>query len=279
MARVLVALYVDGMQRAAQWCAARGRHETAIGLFHNCLGAMQRIGDPKGEGIMHHNLGLAHQLKGDLRGAVTHYGRALTLEEIAGDFAHLSQSWIAVGGCHRELGDYTKARDCFNKAYLRAIQSNFVNAQAASCQYGAEIAELQGDGAGALEQWGRLFRIGQESRQPVLAAYASNQLARLHLEQGAREEAWAEAEEARSLAESAKDPFNTGLALATLGELCMKESAWSRALDLLTKAERLLQRHGGADCSAFVLKRLEQVHQALGNEAEARRYHELAALR
>ncbi|HYE79771.1 MAG TPA: tetratricopeptide repeat protein [bacterium] len=267
------------MQRAAQWCAARGRHDAAIGLFHNCLGAMQRMGDPKGEGIMHHNLGLAHQLKGDLRGAVAHYNRALALEDLAGDVPHLAQSWIAVGACHRQLGDYAKARECFHKAYLRAIQASFVNAQAASCQYAAEVAELQGDTPGAIEQWGRLFRIGQEARQAQLAAYAANQLARLHLEQGSREEAWAEAEEARSLAEAAKDPFNVGLALATLGELCMKESAWSRALDLLLKAERLLQKHGGSDCSAFVHQRLEQVHQALGNEAEARRYHELGALR
>ena len=279
MSRALLSMYVLWLQRVAQWCAARGWHDTAIGLFHSCLGWMQRDGDPKGEGIMHHNLGLAHQMKSDVRGAMVHYTRALSLEERAGDHAHLAQTLLALGKCHRELVDYDKARACFARAYLFAIQAEFPAAQAASCQFAAELAEHESDWSTALDQWGRLARIGLQHEQPRMAALAANQRARLHLILDAPDEARQEADGAREIAETIHDSYNLGLASATLGELAMLEQSWSKALELLTKAEKLLARQVSDDAAYRIHRGLAKVHQALGNEAEARRYYEAIEVR
>ncbi|MEO7993823.1 MAG: tetratricopeptide repeat protein [bacterium] len=271
MPRGIIGFYVLWLQRVAQTCAARGHHEIAISLFHTCLGWMQRMEDPKGEGIMHHNLGLVHQFKGDIRGAAVHYSRALSLEELAKDWTHMAQTLLALAGCQKELGDSEKARDTYNRAYLFAIQAEFPTAQAASCQYGAELAEDACDYVAALEHWARLMRIAEENDLQRMHTFAANQRARLHLETGLLSDAASEAEVALKLAETYRDTYNAGLAHATIGELCVKSQAWSRALHHLTQAERLLSKSAGKD-RVRVQKGLEKAYRALGDEAEARRY-------
>jgi len=243
MPRLLHCLQVCLLQRLAQWSAAQGWHDLAISLFHSCLGAMQQLGDPKGEGIMHHNLGLAHQMKGDSRGAMVHFRRALDLERLAQDERSIAQTLLSLGNCHVELRDFEQARDTFHQAYLHAIRADFALAQAAACQYAAEASAELGDTEDALTQWQRLEKLGRDSERLGMAAYALNQQARLHYEAHLFTEARTAALSARELSQADEDAYNLGLASLTLGELALQLGQYSEARAHLTTAQTLLERH------------------------------------
>lgn len=242
MPHVMAGLRLGLLQRLARWSAARGWHDTSISLFHSCLGLMQELADPRGEGIMHHNLGLAHQMKGDVRGALVHFHRALKLEKLCGDEAHLAQTLLSVGDCHRKLEDPHRARTCFQQAYLYAIQARLPMLQAACCQFAAEASADAGDRQNALLNWERLTRLGREMQQLCLTLYGLNQQARLLMELNDIPAARDLALEAHSLAEASRDTYNLGLASLTLGEAAMQGGRWSQARKYLKTAEDCLKR-------------------------------------
>lgn len=267
MARLIPSLQVCLLQRLAQWTAARGWHDTSIGLFHSCLGVMQQLSDPKGEGIMHHNLGLVHQMKQDCRGAIVHFKRALDLERLAEDEPHIAQTLLSLGNCHRELRDFERARDCFQQSYLHAIRADFALAQAAACQMTAEMAMELGESGEALIQWQRLEKLGITVERPRMTAYALNQQGRLYWEQKLVTEARHCALAAKELT-AGEDSYNVGLASLTLGEIALHEASYAEARTYLTIAQSLLERH--EEWKVEIERSIEQLQRAQSRTSDAR---------
>jgi|GEM_PF-6206603 len=267
MARLLPGLSVCLLQRLAQWTAAQGWHDTSIGLFHSCLGVMQQLSDPKGEGIMHHNLGLVHQMKKDCRGAMVHFKRALDLERMAEDEPHIAQTLLSLGNCHRELRDFVRARECFRQAYLHAIRADFALAQAAACQMSAEMEMELGEPNEALVQWQRLEKLGTMVERVRMTAYALNQQGRILWEQRNVVEARHCAIAAKELA-SGEDSYNVGLASLTLGEIALHDASYAEARTYLTLAQSLLDRH--EEWKPEIERSIEQLQRAQGRTSESR---------
>jgi hydrogenase-4 transcriptional activator len=197
-------------------------------------------------------------------------GRALNLADKAHDSRAIGLAHYELGLCYRQVGDAAIVREHIAKA-ASALHA------AGDRRYLAMVHSLSGI---TLAQEGRLEEAMAALRQAermalmvnagdVLATVCGNQ-ANVALMQHRHEQALALAERSVELQEEAGTPHGLGVALASLGQICVRlgklkraEEALNRALDIRTPVQFRRETTGA------VFDSLAQIHVIRGDHQQA----------
>jgi DNA-binding NtrC family response regulator/tetratricopeptide (TPR) repeat protein len=211
---------------------ARGEPSRGIALLTKALKQAERARDSRAIGLAHYELGLCYRQVGDTAIVREHISTAASALHAAGDRRHLAMV--------HSLSGITLAQE-------------------------GRLDEAMG----ALRQAERLAMIAQAA--DVLATVCGNQ-ANVALMQHRHEQALALAERSVELQEQAGTPHGLGVALASLGQICVRlgnlaraEEALNRALDVRSPLQFMRETTGA------VFDTLAQIHMIRGDHDAASR--------
>ncbi len=202
--------------------------------------------------------------RGDQSRAIAHHGRALKYAEAAHDSRGIGLAHYELGQCYRKIGDAAIVREHITKAApaLHAAGDRRHLALVHSLS-GISLAQLgrYEEAMGALRQAERLAALVHAD--DVLATVCGNQANVMMLEHR-YEQALALAERSVSLHETHGSGHGLAVALATLGQICVRlgdlaraEGALHRALDVRSP----IQFH---ETTGAVFDTLAQIHLIRG---------------
>ena len=211
---------------------ARGEPSRGIALLAKALKQAERAHDSRAIGLAHYELGLCYRQVGDTAIVREHITSAASALHAAGDRRHLAMVHSLSGVTLAQEGRLDEAM-----AALRHAERMAVVARA----------------------------------DDVLATVCGNQ-ANVALMQHRHEQALALAERSVQLQEQAGTPHGLGVALASLGQICVRlgnlrraEEALNRALDVRSPLQFMRETTGA------VFDTLAQIHLSRGRHEEASR--------
>ena len=211
-------------------------------------------------------------VRGDQSRGIALLGRALKHAELALDSRAIGLAHYELGVCYRQVGDAAIVREQINKAIpaLNAAGDRRALAQAHSLS-GIVYAQAgrPDEAMAAFRQAEQLATVAQA--EDVLGLICGNQ-ANVELMRHRHEQALALARRAVALQERAGSQHGLAIALATLGQTCVK-------LGDLEGAERALRRAQGVktpvqanETAGAVFDTLAQIHLVRGNFDDASRF-------
>ena len=214
---------------------ARGEPSRGIALLTKALKQAERAHDSRAIGLAHYELGLCYRQVGDTAIVREHISTAASALHAAGDRRHLAMVHSLSGITLAQEGRLDEAMS-------------------------------------ALRQAERLATIAQAA--DVLATVCGNE-ANVALMQHRHDQALALAERSVELQEQAGTPHGLGVALASLGQICVRlgnlaraEEALNRALDVRSPLQFMRETTGA------VFDTLAQIHMIRGeHEAASRSLH------
>ncbi len=216
---------------------ARGEPSRGIAFLTKALKQAERAHDSRAIGLAHYELGLCYRHVGDMAIVREHITKAASALHAAGDRRHLAMVHSLSGVTRAQEGRLDEALAALRQAERLAV-----------------IVEA-GD---------------------VLATVCGNQ-ANVALMQHRHEQALSLAERSVELQEQAGTPHGLGIALASLGQICVRvgnlkraEEALNRALDVRSPLHFMRETTGG------VFDTLAQIHLIRGQHDEASRCLEKA---
>ena len=202
--------------------------------------------------------------RGDQSRAIALHGRALKQAEIAHDSRAIGLAHYELGQCYRKVGDMAIVREHITKA-ASALHAAGDRRHLALVHSLSSIALAQlgryDEAMGALRQAERLASTVQA--EDVLATVCGNQ-ANVTMLQHRYEQALALAERSVSLHEAHGSGHGLAVALATLGQICVRLGDLSRAEDALHRAldaRSPIQFH---ETTGAVFDTLAQIHLIRG---------------
>lgn len=211
---------------------ARGEASRGIALLSKALKQAERAHDSRAIGLAHYELGLCYRQVGDAAIVREHIGKAASALHAAGDRRHLAMVHSLSGITLAQEGRLDEAMAALRQAERLAL-----------------IAEAD----------------------DVLATVCGNQ-ANVALMQHRHDQALALAERSVELQEQAGTPHGLGVALASLGQICVRvgnltraEEALNRALDV--RSPLLFMR----ETTGAVFDTLAQIHLIRGEHDAASR--------
>jgi len=211
---------------------ARGEPSRGIAFLTKALRQAERAHDSRAIGLAHYELGLCYRHVGDMAIVREHITKAASALHAAGDRRHLAMVHSLSGVTRAQEGRLDEAVAALRQAERLAV-----------------IVEA-GD---------------------VLATVCGNQ-ANVALMQHRHEQALALAERSVELQQQAGTPHGLGVALASLGQICVRvgnleraEDALNRALDVRSPLHFMRETTGG------VFDTLAQIHLIRGQHDEASR--------
>ena len=176
--------------------AARAEPTRGIAFFTKALAQAERAHDSRGIGLAHYELGLCYRQVGDLGIVREHITQAATALHAAGDKRHLAMVHSLLGVTLAQEGRLDEAMAALRHAERLAV----------------------------------LVEAGD-----VLATVCGNQ-ANVALMQHRHDQALALAERSVELQEQAGTPHGLGVALASLGQICVRLGSLKRAEEALNRA-------------------------------------------
>ena len=202
--------------------------------------------------------------RGDQSRAIAHYGRALKQAELAHDSRAIGLAHYELGQCYRQVGDATIVREHITKAAsaLHAAGDRRHLALVHSLS-GISLAQLgrYDEAMGALRQAERLAALVHAD--DVLATVCGNQASVMML-QHRYEQALALAERSVALHESHGSGHGLAVALATLGQICVRLGDLGRAEDALHRALEVRSPIQFNETTGAVFDTLAQIHLMRG---------------
>jgi DNA-binding NtrC family response regulator/tetratricopeptide (TPR) repeat protein len=197
-------------------------------------------------------------------------GRALNLAEKAHDSRAIGLAHYELGLCYRQVGDTAIVREHIAKAasalHAAGDRRHLAMVHSLSGITLAQEGRLE-EAMGALRQAERMALMVQAG--DVLATVCGNQ-ANVALMQHRHEQALALAERSVELQEQAGTPHGLGVALASLGQICVRlgklkraEEALNRALAVRVPLQFMRETAGG------VYDSLAQIHVIRGDHEKA----------
>ena len=217
----------------------------------------EALADTSGEGLIYHDLGLAHELMGDLSGAVQYYQAALqrweqlgspgpwantlnglgvvyylqgkydqaaqTLEEAlaksrrAGDLRVEAFIWASLGDLHRDQGAYERAQQAYAQALEIADRSRIAFIQTYATNGMGDISRLQGDTIRATSQLDRALALAAQHGSGYEASLCHTSLGVLAGETG-------DLDTARQHLDLAVESFSTGGFRRDLASACLQRA-------------------------------------------------------
>ncbi len=211
---------------------ARGEPSRGIAFLTKALRQAERAHDSRAIGLAHYELGLCYRHVGDMAIVREHITKAASALHAAGDRRHLAMVHSLSGVTRAQEGRLDEAVAALRQAERLAV----------------------------------MVEAGD-----VLATVCGNQ-ANVALMQHRHDQALALAERSVELQEQAGTPHGLGIALASLGQICVRvgnlrraEDALNRALDVRSPLHFMRETTGG------VFDTLAQIHLIRGQHDEASR--------
>jgi hydrogenase-4 transcriptional activator len=216
---------------------ARGEPSRGIAFLTKALRQAERAHDSRAIGLAHYELGLCYRHVGDMAIVREHITKAASALHAAGDRRHLAMVHSLSGVTRAQEGRLDEAVAALRQAERLAV-----------------IVEA-GD---------------------VLATVCGNQ-ANVALMQHRHEQALALAERSVDLQQQAGTPHGLGVALASLGQICVRVGDLKRAEDALNRALDVRSPlHFMRETTGAVFDTLAQIHLIRGQHDEASRCLEKA---
>jgi DNA-binding NtrC family response regulator/tetratricopeptide (TPR) repeat protein len=202
--------------------------------------------------------------RGDQSRAIAHHGRALKQAELAHDSRAIGLAHYELGHCYRQVGDITIVREHITKAAsaLHAAGDRRHLALVHSLS-GITLAQLgrYDEAMSALRQAERLASLVQAD--DVLATACGNQANVMMLEHR-YEQALALAERSVAIHEAHGSGHGLAVALATLGQICVRLGELARAEDALHRALDVRSPIQFHETTGAVFDTLAQIHLIRG---------------
>jgi hydrogenase-4 transcriptional activator len=235
--RLNPALLADLWRLHGRLAVARGEPSRGIALLTKALKSAERAHDSRAIGLVHYELGLCYRQVGDASIVREHVAAAASALHAAGDRRHLAMVHSLSGVTFAQEGRLDEAM-----AALRHAERLALVAQA-------------GD---------------------VVATICGNQ-ANVALMQHRHDQALALAERSVELQERSGTPHGLGVALASLGQICVRVGNLTRAEDALNRALDVRSAlHFMRETSGAVFDTLAQIHLIRGEHDAASRCLEKA---
>jgi DNA-binding NtrC family response regulator/tetratricopeptide (TPR) repeat protein len=210
--------------------------------------------------------------RGDQSRAIAMHGRALKMAETAHDSRAIGLAHYELGQCYRKVGDMAIVREHITKA-ASALHAAGDRRHLALVHSLSSIALAQlgryDEAMGALRQAERLASMVHAD--DVLATVCGNQ-ANVTLFQHHYEQALALAERSVSLHEAHGSSHGLAVALANLGQICVRLGDLTRAEALLHRALELRSPIQFHETTGAVFDTLAQIHLIRGRYDTAAEY-------
>ncbi len=195
-------------------------------------------------GMVRHELGLSHELAGDLEGAMDHYQAALQYWQQLGNPGPWANTLNSLGVIHHLRGDYDQALQLFNQALDKVQQAADVRVEAFTW---ASVGDLHRD-LGAYEQARQAYTEGLRAAKRAGSGFAITytldalgNISRLH---GDPAQAQKQLQEAMDRAKEHESAYEIGLCHTSLGILANEQGEWATARQHLNRAIELFEAGG-----------------------------------
>jgi hydrogenase-4 transcriptional activator len=202
--------------------------------------------------------------RGDQSRAIALHGRALKQAEIAHDSRAIGLAHYELGQCYRQVGDVAIVREHITKAasalHAAGDRRHLALVHSLSSISLAELGRYE-EAMSALRQAERLASLVQAN--DVLATVCGNQASVMMLEHR-HEQALALAERSVSLHEAHGSGHGLAVALATLGQICVRLGDLSRAEEALHRALDVRSPIQFHETTGAVFDTLAQIHLMRG---------------
>ena len=202
--------------------------------------------------------------RGDQSRAIAHLGRALKRAEAAHDSQAIGLAHYELGQCYRQVGDLAIVREHISKAasalHAAGDRRHLALVHSLSSISLAQLGRYE-EGMAALKQAERLASLVHAN--DVLATVCGNQAGVMMLEHR-YEQALALAERSVSLHEAHGSGHGLAVALATLGQICVRLGDLARAEDALHRALDVRSPIQFHETTGAVFDTLAQIHLIRG---------------
>ena len=203
--------------------------------------------------------------RGDQSRAIAMHGRALKQAEAAHDSRAIGLAHYELGQCYRQVGDVAIVREHISKAasalHAAGDRRHLALVHSLSSISLAQLGRYD-EGMAALRHAERLAAAVQA--EDVLATVCGNQ-ANVMMLQHRYEQAMALAERSVSLHEVQGSGHGLAVALATLGQICVRLGDLGRAEDALHRALEVRSPIQFHETTGAVFDTLAQIHLIRGN--------------
>ncbi len=247
---------IRGSSRSGQ--ATRAMAHKNAGLCHLRMGHLAQsrqsleearvlydlVDDRYDVGSVLHDLGLVHELAGDLGGAVAHYQAALQRWQQLGNPSPWANSLNGLGVVYHRQGKYEEALATLAEALDRARQAGDLRVQALTL---ASLGDVHQDLAN-LEQargaYETALEVASRADSGFVLTYAHNGLGNVYRRQDDAARAKEHLRQAFELARAHDSAYELGLCHTSLGILAGEEGSAAEARQHFDRAVELFARGG-----------------------------------
>ena len=212
--------------------------------LQHALRLYQELNAPYEIGATHHDLGLAHELEGNLKRAADHYQAALQQWQQFGNLGAWANTLNSLGVIHYLQGDYEQASQLLNEALAKIRQANNLRVEALIW---SSLGDLQRD-LGAYDLARQAFSDGlhaaTRSSEGFVVTYALDGLGNTLRLQGDLVHARERMSEALEHAEEHGSAYEIGLCQTSLGILEAEKGNLEVARRYLDMATQRLKAGG-----------------------------------
>jgi LuxR family maltose regulon positive regulatory protein len=221
-----------------------GQLTESLEALQQSLKLYEELETPYDIGMIYHDMGMGHELAGDLDRAVIHYRAALQRWQLLGNLGPWANTLNSLGVIHYLQGKYEQASQLLNEALSKVQQAN--NLRVEACVW-ASLGDLHCD-LGAYVQAQQAYTEGLKAATRVgegfAATYTLDGLGNLFRLQGNLAHARQQLLEALQHAEQHGSAYETGLCYTSLGILASAEGNLMVAHQQLSRAAELFEAGG-----------------------------------
>ncbi len=202
------------------------------------------LSDTHNTGLVEHDLGLLHDLSGDLVNAIVHYRAALVVWEQVGNLSRWANTLNGLGVVYYLLGRYDEAKKMLTDALIKAQQ---IKDQRIEAYILASLGDLYRD-LGAYEQSRQIYlhalEVSQRGKIISMGIYALDGLGNIFRLEGDLAEAENKLTEALSQAISVESRYIQGVCIISMGILNIQKGNLQQARSYLDQADEKLSSSG-----------------------------------
>ncbi len=286
--------YADALaqsEKALQLVSGTGRKEQyAMALAHKNIGLCyfrqgrldrgraalveaaqlyEALTDSFGEGMVYHDLGLAHELMGDLPGAVQHYQAALQRWEQLASPAPWANTLNGLGVVYYLQGKYEQAAESLEQALAKSRRAGDLRVEAFVWASLGDLHRDQGAYGRAQQAYTQALELANRSRIGFVQTYATNGIGNISRVQGDLVRAVSQLDRALALAEQHGSRYESSLCHVSQGILAAERDDLDEAWQHLDAAVQTFAAGGfRRDLASAYLQRARIAFQA-GERSQA----------
>jgi LuxR family maltose regulon positive regulatory protein len=204
----------------------------------------EELADPYNVGMVHHDLGLGHELAGDLTGAVDHYQAALAYWQRLGNLSAWANTLNGLGVVYYLQGQYDQALAVLTEALSRAQQARDLRIEAYALASLGDLHRDVGEYEGAHGTYAQALEIARRAHLGFVVTYALDGLGNVARLQGDLTQARKRLYQAMEYAEDHGSAYLTGLCHTSLGILANEQGDLVAARHHLDRAVEILESGG-----------------------------------